>query len=98
LAPADTAYAKLPASTAESLVKPEAKAALTLILTYNVIAGKHLAADVMKMTSAATVDGQSVNITVAYDKVHVGGATVDAADFICDNGVIHVVDTVLMPK
>jgi uncharacterized surface protein with fasciclin (FAS1) repeats len=98
LAPADTAFAKLPAGTVESLVKPEAKAALTGILTYHVIAGKHLAADVMKMTSAATVNGQSVDIKVADGKVHVGGATVVTADIICDNGVIHVIDTVLMPK
>ena len=97
-APADTAFAKLPAGTVESLVKPEAKAALTGILTYHVIAGKHLAADVMKMTSAATVNGQSVDIKVADGKVHVGGATVVTADIICDNGVIHVIDTVLMPK
>ena len=98
LAPADTAFAKLPAGTVESLVKPEAKATLTGILTYHVIAGKHLAADVMKMTSAATVHGQSVDIKVADGKVHVGGATVVTADIICDNGVIHVIDTVLMPK
>jgi uncharacterized surface protein with fasciclin (FAS1) repeats len=98
LAPADTAFAKLPAGTVESLVKSEAKATLTGILTYHVIAGKHLAADVMKMTSAATVNGQSVDIKVADGKVHVGGATVVTADIICDNGVIHVIDTVLMPK
>ena len=98
LAPADTAFAKLPEGTVESLVKPEAKAALTGILTYHVIAGKHLAADVMKMTSAATVNGQSVDIKVVDGKVHVGGATVVTADILCDNGVIHVIDTVLMPK
>ena len=98
LAPADTAFAKLPEGTVESLVEPEAKAALTGILTYHVIAGKHLAADVMKMTSAATVNGQSVDIKVVDGKVHVGGATVVTADIVCDNGVIHVIDTVLMPK
>ena len=62
------------------------------------IPGKHLAADVMKMTSAATVNGQSVDIKVVDGKVHVGGATVVTADILCDNGVIHVIDTVLMPK
>ena len=98
LAPADAAFAKLPAGTVESLVKPEAKATLTGILTYHVIAGKHLAADVMKMTSAATVNGQSVAIKVADGKVHIGNATVVTADIVCDNGVIHVIDSVLMPK
>ena len=58
LAPSDTAFAKLPAGTVEGLVKPEAKGTLTGILTYHVISGKHLAADVMKMTSATTVNGQ----------------------------------------
>jgi transforming growth factor-beta-induced protein len=98
LAPSDSAFAKLPAGTVEGLVKPEAKSALTGILTYHVIAGKHLAADVMKMTSAATVNGQLVQVKVADGKVHINGATVVTADIVCDNGVIHVIDSVLLPK
>lgn len=98
LAPSDSAFAKLPAGTVEGLVKPEAKGALTGILTYHVIAGKYLAADVMKMTSAATVNGQLVQVKVADGKVHINGATVVTADIVCDNGVIHVIDSVLLPK
>ena len=98
LAPSDSAFAKLPAGTVEGLVKPEAKGALTGILTYHVIAGKYLAADVMKMTSAATVNGQLVQVKVADGKVHINGATVVSADIVCDNGVIHVIDSVLLPK
>ena len=98
LAPADAAFAKLPAGTVESLVKPEAKATLTGILTYHVIPGTHHAADVMKMTSAATVNGQSVGIKVVDGKVHIGDATVVTADIVCDIGVIHVIDTVLVPQ
>ena len=98
LAPSDSAFAKLPAGTVEGLVKPEAKGALTGILTYHVIAGKYLAADVMKMTSAATVNGKLVEVKVADGKVHINGATVVSADIVCDNGVIHVIDSVLLPK
>ena len=98
LAPSDSAFAKLPAGTVEGLVKPEAKGALTGILTYHVIAGKYLAADVMKMTSAATVNGQLVQVKVADGKVLINGATVVTADIVCDNGVIHVIDSVLLPK
>jgi len=98
LAPSDSAFAKLPAGTVEGLVKPEAKGALTGILTYHVIAGKHLAADVMKMTSAATVNGQLVEVKFTDGKVFINGATVVSADIVCDNGVIHVIDSVLLPK
>ncbi len=98
LAPSDTAFAKLPAGTVEGLVRPEAKGTLTGILTYHVISGKHLAADVMKMTSATTVNGQLVEVKIADGKVHINGATVVSADIVCDNGVIHVIDSVLLPK
>ena len=98
LAPSDTAFAKLPAGTVEGLFKPEAKGTLTGILTYHVISGKHLAADVMKMTSATTVNGQLVEVKIADGKVHINGATVVSADIVCDNGVIHVIDSVLLPK
>ena len=97
LAPSDTAFAKLPAGTVEGLVKPEAKGTLTGILTYHVISGTH-AADVMKMTSATTVNGQLVEVKIADGKVHINGATVVSADIVCDNGVIHVIDSVLLPK
>lgn len=97
-APTDAAFAKLPEGTVESLVKPENKAKLSGILTFHVVSGKVLAADVMKMTSAKTVNGQSAPIVVKDGKVHVGNATVVTADIICDNGVIHVIDSVLMPK
>ncbi len=97
-APSDAAFAKLPAGTVEALVKPEAKAKLTGILTYHVVAGKVMAADVVKLTSAKTVEGQSVTVVVKDGKVHIDNATVVTADIVCDNGVIHVIDSVLLPK
>lgn len=95
-APTDAAFAKLPAGTVEALLKDKAK--LTSILTYHVVAGKVLAADVVKLDSAKTVNGQSVTIKVMGDTVNVDGATVTAADIEASNGVIHVIDSVLMPK
>lgn len=95
-APTDDAFAKLPAGTVEALLKDKAK--LTAILTYHVVAGKVLAADVVKLDSAKTVNGQSVTIKVMGDTVHVDGATVTATDIEASNGVIHVIDSVLMPK
>lgn len=97
-APTDAAFAKLPEGTVATLVKPENKAKLTGILTYHVVSGKVASSDVVKLTSAATVNGQSVKIAVVDGKVHVDGATVVTADIMCDNGVIHVIDSVLMPK
>ncbi len=97
-APTDAAFAKLPAGTVEDLVKPENKAKLAGILTYHVVAGKVGAADVMKMTSAKTVQGQNVKVEVKEGKVHVDGATVTTADVACSNGVIHIIDTVILPK
>lgn len=96
-APNDAAFAKLPAGTVESLVKPENKAKLTAILTYHVVAGKVMAADVVKITSAKTVYGQSAKVAVVDGKVKIDGATVIATDIVCDNGVIHVIDSVIMP-
>jgi uncharacterized surface protein with fasciclin (FAS1) repeats len=98
LAPNDAAFAKLPAGTVESLVKPENKAKLAGILTYHVVAGKVMAADVMKISSAKTVNGQSVKVAVVNGKVKLDGATVIAADIVCDNGVIHVIDSVILPS
>ena len=97
-APTDAAFAKLPAGTVESLLKPENKAQLTKILTYHVVAGSVKAADVVKLTEAKTVQGQSVKIMVKGGKVSVDGATVTATDIAASNGVIHVIDSVIMPK
>lgn len=97
LAPTDEAFAALPAGTVDELLKPENKAKLTQILTYHVIPGEFMAADVAKLTSAPTVEGQPVAITASGSTVTVGGATVTKADVDADNGVIHVIDTVLMP-
>jgi uncharacterized surface protein with fasciclin (FAS1) repeats len=97
-APTDEAFAKLPAGILESLLKPENKAKLAGILTYHVVAGKVMAADVVKLTSAKTVNGQSVEITVDGGKVKVNDANVVKTDFGASNGVIHVIDAVLLPK
>lgn len=97
-APNDAAFAKLPAGTVDSLVKPENKAKLSGILTYHVVAGKVLAADVVKLNSAETVNGQSAKVAVVDGKVKLDGATVIATDILCDNGVIHVIDSVITPS
>jgi len=94
-APTDAAFQKLPAGTVESLLKD--KAQLAKILTYHVVSGKVTAADVVKLSSAKTVEGQEVTID-ATNGVKVNNATVTQADILCDNGVIHVIDTVLLPK
>lgn len=97
-APTDAAFAKLPAGTVESLLKPENKAKLTAILTYHVVAGKVMAADVVKVTSAKTVQGGAVAVKVTGGKVSIDAANVVTTDITASNGVIHVIDTVLMPK
>ena len=97
-APTDAAFAKLPKGTVEELLKPENKAKLTAILTYHVVAGKVMAADVVKVKDAKTVQGGSIKVNAAGGKVMVDGATVVKTDIGASNGVIHVVDTVLMPK
>ena len=94
-APTDAAFEKLPAGTIESLLKD--KAQLAKILTYHVVSGKVTAADVMKLTSAKTVEGQELTINTS-NGVKVNNATVTQADIMCDNGVIHVIDTVLLPQ
>ena len=95
-APTDAAFAKLPAGTVEGLLKDKPK--LTAILTYHVVPGNVKAADVVKLDSAKTVNGQSVAIKVVDGKVIVDNATVTTADIEASNGVIHVIDTVLLPK
>jgi uncharacterized surface protein with fasciclin (FAS1) repeats len=97
-APTDEAFAKLPAGTLESLLQPENKAKLAGILTYHVAPGKVMAADVVKLTSAKTVNGQSVKIAVDDGKVKVDDANVVKTDVAASNGVIHVIDAVLLPK
>jgi transforming growth factor-beta-induced protein len=96
-APTDEAFAKLPAGTVESLLLPENKQALIDILTYHVVAGKVLAADVVKLTEAVTVFGTNVTIKVDGDKVFINDAQVIITDIKAGNGVIHVIDTVLLP-
>lgn len=93
-APTDEAFAKLPAGTVDALLKDIPQ--LTKILTYHVVSGKVMAADVVKLTSATTVEGSDVKID-ASSGVKVNDSTVVTPDIAADNGVIHVVDTVLMP-
>lgn len=96
-APTDAAFAKLPAGTVETLLKPENKAQLTSILTYHVVAGKTKSKDLAgKTLSVKTVNGANVAIDGTHG-VKVGNATVTKADIWASNGVIHVIDTVLMP-
>lgn len=97
-APTDAAFAKLPAGTVESLLKPENKEKLRTILLYHVVPGKVTAADVVKVDAAKTAQGQSVSIKVSGDKVMVDNANVTATDIMTSNGVIHVIDTVILPK
>lgn len=96
-APTDEAFAKLPAGTLEMLLKPENKAKLAAILTYHVVPGAVKAADVVKLKNAGTVNGQRVDIKVDGAKVTVDGAKVVTTDIACSNGVIHVIDTVILP-
>lgn len=96
-APTDDAFAKLPAGTIEELVKPESKQALTDILLYHVVSGKVLAADVVGLTSATTVLGKDVTIKVDMGNVYINDAQVIITDIETSNGVIHVIDTVILP-
>jgi len=94
-APTDEAFAKLPEGTVDSLLKDIPK--LTKILTYHVVSGKVMAADVVKLKSATTVEGSDVKIDASSGSVKVNDATVATADVAADNGVIHIIDTVLLP-
>jgi uncharacterized surface protein with fasciclin (FAS1) repeats len=96
-APTDEAFAKLPAGTVENLLKPENKEKLKAILTYHVVAGKVMAADVVKLKTAKTVQGTTVDISTTGGKVKVDNANVVKTDIAASNGVIHVIDTVIMP-
>lgn len=97
-APTDEAFAKLPEGTVESLLQPENKDKLVAILTYHVVPGKVMAADVMGLDKAKTVQGQEIMITKKDGMVMVDNATVVATDVKAKNGVIHVIDAVIMPK
>jgi len=96
-APTDEAFAKLPPGTVENLLKPENKEKLQKILTYHVVAGNVMAKDVVKLQSATTVEGGSLTIKVS-DGVMVNNAHVIETDIAASNGVIHVIDTVLLPE
>ena len=97
-APTDDAFAKLPAGTVDNLLKPESKEKLVAILTYHVVPGRVTAAQVSKMTEARTVNGKELAIRTDMGHVIVNDATVTKADINCSNGIIHVVDTVLIPN
>ena len=96
-APTDEAFAKLPAGTVENLLKPENKAQLTAILTYHVVPGAVSAAQVTRLKDAKTVNGQTVKIASMGGSVMVDKATVVKTDIKASNGVIHVIDTVMLP-
>ena len=97
-APTDEAFAKLPAGTLDDLLKPANKAKLQNILKYHVVSGKVMAADVVKLHTAKTVEGQNVTITATNGHVKVDHANVTKTDIVASNGVIHVIDAVILPK
>jgi uncharacterized surface protein with fasciclin (FAS1) repeats len=97
-APTDAAFAKLPAGTVESLLKPENKDKLVAILKYHVVPGKVEAAEVVNLTKAPTANGADLAISVKDDTVYVNDSRVVATDIAASNGVIHVVDTVILPQ
>lgn len=96
-APTNAAFAKLPAGTVESLLQPENKQKLTDVLTYHVVSGKVFASDVVELTEATSVQGGVIAITVTDDGVKVDNANVVATDIEASNGVIHVIDSVILP-
>lgn len=96
-APTDDAFGKLPDGVLQNLLKPENKTKLQGILTYHVVAGKVLAADVLKLKSAKSVQGQDLTIDTS-EGVKIDGANAIKTDIQCSNGVIHVIDAVVIPK
>ncbi|WP_371833421.1 fasciclin domain-containing protein [Ferirhizobium litorale] len=96
-APTDEAFAQLPAGTVEELLKPENKEKLVAVLTYHVVPGKVMAADVTKLDEADTVNGKAIDVQVEGSAVKVNDANVTATDIAASNGVIHVIDKVIMP-
>ena len=97
-APTNEAFAALPPGTVESLLKPENKDKLVAVLTYHVVPGAVYAADVTELDSATTVQGDTIQIAAEMGKVKIDNAQVVAADIKASNGVIHVIDTVIMPN
>lgn len=97
-APTDEAFAKLPAGTLNNLLKPENKDKLRSILLYHVIQGKVMSQDVVKLNSVKTADGKSISIKTINGEVMVNNAHIAKADIAADNGVIHVIDAVLLPE
>lgn len=96
-APTDEAFAKLPAGTIDSLLRPENKAQLTAILTYHVVPGAVAAAEVVQLKQSKTVNGQMLRVNADGSNVKINDANVIKPDIAASNGVIHVVDTVIMP-
>ncbi len=97
-APTDAAFAKIPRDVLADLLKPENKSKLVDVLTYHVVPGKVLAADVVKLSSATTVNGQRIDVRVVEGTVSIDGSKIEKTDILCSNGVIHVIDTVVMPS
>jgi uncharacterized surface protein with fasciclin (FAS1) repeats len=96
-APTDEAFAALPAGTVENLLKPENKDALAGILLYHVVSGKIMSGDIGSSASPATLQGATIDVKSSYGKVTVNGANVVSADVAASNGVIHVIDAVILP-
>ncbi len=96
-APTDEAFAKLPPGTVENLLKPENREQLRRILTYHVVSGKVMASDVVKLQSAKAVSGDTIRIRVSDGTVMVDNARVVTPDIAASNGVIHVIDSVILP-
>ena len=96
-APTDEAFAKLPAGTVENLLKPENKQQLIDILTYHVVPGKVMAADVAGLDEAKTLNGKMIDVEIEGSAVKINDAAVTATDIAASNGVIHVIDQVIMP-
>jgi len=97
-APTDEAFKKLPAGTVENLLKPENKDKLIAVLTYHVVPGRVTAGEVVNLNSAKTLNGHSLKISARDGKVMVDGARVTATDIMASNGVIHVIDSVVLPN
>ena len=97
-APTDEAFAALPEGTVDMLLKPENKDKLIAVLTYHVVPGKIMASEVMKLDSAVTVQGETVMVGIDHGNVMINKAQVVMADVEASNGVIHVIDAVLLPK
>jgi uncharacterized surface protein with fasciclin (FAS1) repeats len=96
-APTDAAFQKLPAGTVDALLKPESKAMLVDVLTYHVVPGKLGSADVAKATSLTTVEGKPLTVTLSGAEVRIDDAKVTTADVAANNGVIHAIDSVVVP-